>query len=556
MFETLPSERLDRGSNEAPLESIHGIYFRDLAAHPLLTPRAEFELACVVRNAILTEVAEMCKYPEVVNAFLTRNIAVIDKKMELLAAVKLHHIELSPDFAIQEHAVSELTGRLSQELFDQLSGADFADPTIKLLRETFAELANSNSINPIYRQQLATSYKLIKGIRSQAVPARTKLANCNLRLVVSLAKQFVGQGVALEDLIGAGNIGLLRGIDGFNPHKGFKLSTYATNWIIQAIKREIENTAETIRVPPHVREILNQYRQIIDVVKYSGSPEPSAEEFAHLLGASVQTIQALRPYVNKESCSDLESHAMISDDRLASIDQSLITREAERLHDYLSRAMVEVVGTIKASLLNERTIDPNRATHPCLPTRQRNFQEIGEELNLSRQRVLQVHGQLLVIARNLICLSRFTIDTIHDATIRAQLSSAQHDFITRLMTTLPEIAVSNSTVAPRSKEETTQQLSFRERNACLAAVVSMLLIQKLDASDRAALLATSLSEDASAALALVTGSDPASDSSSIIAAIVKLKPNRQREDRDKLARGTIQSALRKLRPLLEPFIPA
>jgi RNA polymerase nonessential primary-like sigma factor len=135
--------------------------------------------------------------------------------------------------------------------------------------------------------------ELTRLVKQDNFPARQRMIECNLRLVVNIAKHYTNHGVALLDLIEEGNMGMMHALDKFDPERGFRFSTYATWWIRQNIERCIMNQSRTIRLPVHVIKDLNIILQAARHLEAHTGKEPRAEDVAHLLGRAVKEVQRM-----------------------------------------------------------------------------------------------------------------------------------------------------------------------------------------------------------------------------------------------------------------------
>ncbi len=282
------------------------------------------------------------------------------------------------------------------------SEASSREVELARLERTFADTSNAKTSDPVkaYLKEIGAiplltpqqEVEIAKRIEAGDQEAKQILIDSNLRLVVSIAKKYVGRGLLFLDLIQEGNIGLIKAVEKFDYTKGFKFSTYATWWIRQAITRAIADQARTIRIPVHMVETINKMtriqRLLVQDLGRDPIPEEIAEKMEDMTAERVNEIQrsALDP-VSMETPVGDENDTFLGD---FIEDKSTVTPE-EYTHNQLLKETIEEV----LSTLTEREEKVIRLRFGLDNGRTWTLEEIGKKFNVTRERIRQIEAKAI-----------------------------------------------------------------------------------------------------------------------------------------------------------------
>lgn len=282
------------------------------------------------------------------------------------------------DFSFTEDSVDLLESALSAE------GVAIDDPVKVYLKE----IGRVPLLTPDEERQLALDIQK-GGYRGDR--AKQRLSEANLRLVVSIAKRYVGRGMQFLDLIQEGNMGLIKAVEKFDHTKGFKFSTYATWWIRQAITRAIADQARTIRIPVHMVETINKVKKVSSQLLHQNGHEPTADEIAEALEMPVDKVREImrvaQEPVSLETPIGEEEDSHLGD--FIPDDDAPVPAEAAS-HTLLKEQLSDVLKS-----LTPREEKVLRLRFGLEDGRPRTLEEVGKEFQVTRERIRQIEAKAL-----------------------------------------------------------------------------------------------------------------------------------------------------------------
>lgn len=314
---------------------------------------------------------------------LNLDVTQIDKIYEYLEASNIVILNLSDSDEPDEELLIEIDNE-EETIIEDLSNANAAmsDDPVKLYLK---EIGNYPLLT------IAQEIELAKRIEENDNVAKQTLAESNLRLVVSIAKRYVGRGLSFLDLIQEGNLGLIKAVDKFDYTKGYKFSTYATWWIRQAITRSIADQSRTIRIPVHMSEVINKTYRVSRSLLQELGREPTEQELSDAMNLPIEKVREIL----KVSADPISLDTPIGEEDDSHLgdfikDDSIVGPEEAAAYSVLQDQIAKLLDT-----LTDREQRVLILRFGLKDGRTRTLEEVGKEFNVTRERIRQIEAKAL-----------------------------------------------------------------------------------------------------------------------------------------------------------------
>ncbi len=295
---------------------------------------------------------------------------------------------------------------LKAEYVDNIEFIDIERENINEEPKTFNSISNDDDILQMYlkdigkikllntKEEKALGKQIKEGQPTQSDIAKRKLVQANLRLVVSIAKKYIGQGVLFMDLVQEGSLGLIKAAEKFDYSKNFKFSTYATWWIKQTIIRAISNHSRTIRIPVHMTDKIRKYKKTYTSLTFELGREPTDEELAKQLGLSIKQLASIKKSIIKEPIS-LET-PVTEDLNIGDYieDTSYRSPEVQTKNNVLKGSITDLLSTLPER--EKKIVCYRFGINGETP---RTLEQLGEIMGYSKERIRQLEDSALTKIR-------------------------------------------------------------------------------------------------------------------------------------------------------------
>ena len=369
----LDIEMMDSAALDDPVR----MYLKEIGRVNLLTAKDEVELAQAIEAKPLHDALKALSVIEEIDGRQRSVEEMLPDVIERLALVKRK--------GLQAHIAHELLGLTDLSRLPNLLDATAAE------RRRQA----NGAARPRVRAEALESYRIARYRLTEryerAYEAKRRLTEANLRLVVSIAKKYIGRGLSFLDLIQEGNMGLIRGVEKFDYHRGFKFSTYATWWIRQAVTRALADQARTIRIPVHMGEMINKLVRVSRRLLQELAHEPTDEEIGEEMGITPEKVRE----IIRVAQSPISLETPIGEEEDSHLGEFVEDREAVSPSDAASLTMLHAAVEDVLDTLTPRERRVLQLRYGLTDGHQRTLEEVGKRFGLTRERIRQIEAKAL-----------------------------------------------------------------------------------------------------------------------------------------------------------------
>ena len=363
--------------DSVPLDDPVRMYLKEIGRVSLLTANEEVELAQAIEAKPLHDAFKALSVAEEVEG---RRRSVEEMLPEVI-----ERLDLIKRKGQQAHIAQELLGLTDLSRLPSLIDAAAAERRIQA----------NGAARPRVRAEALEVYRIARcrltARNERPYEAKQRLTEANLRLVVSIAKKYIGRGMSFLDLIQEGNMGLIRGVEKFDYHRGYKFSTYATWWIRQAVTRAIADQARTIRVPVHMIELINKLVRVSRRLLQEVDREPSNEEIGEEMGITQEKVREIVKFAQ----TPISLETPIGEEEDSHLGDFVEDREAVSPSDAASLTMLRSEVDLVLDSLTPRERRVLQLRFGLVDDRQCTLEEVGKRIGVTRERIRQIEAKAL-----------------------------------------------------------------------------------------------------------------------------------------------------------------